>query len=96
MSESAKDRDREKERERERGRGGGGERDRETRTRLGAPRGGRARLGCFVRGIAQRPRSRDWFQRDQPSEEGQIVFANRLDLYHKSPDPSERQYKSRT
>jgi hypothetical protein len=33
---------------------------------------------------------------DQPSEGGQTVFFNCLDLHHKSPDSSERQYKSGT
>ena len=32
----------------------------------------------------------------QPSEWKQVVFFNRVDLYHKSPDSGERQYKSRT
>ena len=32
----------------------------------------------------------------QPSEWDQIVFFNCLDVYHKSPDSGERQYKSRT
>ena len=31
-----------------------------------------------------------------PSEREQIEFFNSLDLYHKSPDSGERQYKSRT
>jgi hypothetical protein len=30
---------------------------------------------------------------NQPPEEGHIVFFNRLDVYHKTPSSSERQYK---
>jgi len=32
----------------------------------------------------------------QPSEWDQIVFFNRLDLYHTSPDSGAHQYRSRT